>query len=76
MYLQHISQYYPEDSFLAGCHRVVELEGKEIEAVLDAAKWTKVMDGQWEIQPAQPMVCAPKTHIHIKNIHIICLFFL
>jgi hypothetical protein len=26
--------------------------------VLDAAKWTKVMDDQWEIQPAQPTVSA------------------
>ena len=64
MHLQHISKHYPEDTFLAGCHRVVELEGKEIEVVLDAVKWTKVMDGQWEIQPAQPMVCASKTYIH------------
>ena len=62
MYLQHISRQYPEDSFLAGCHRVVELEGKEIEVVLDTTKWTKVMDGQWEIYPAQPKVC------EIKNI--------
>ena len=62
MHLQHLSQQYPEDSFLAGCHRIVEIEGKVIEVVLDAVKWTKVMDGQWEIQPAQPMVCA------IKNI--------
>ena len=57
MYLQHISQQYPEDSFIAGYHRVIEIEGKVIEVVLDAVKWTKVMDGQWEIQPAQPMVC-------------------
>ena len=28
-----------------------------IEVALDVAKWTKVMDGQWEIHPAQPMVC-------------------
>ena len=56
MYLQHIRQQYPDDSFLAGCHRVIEIEGKVIEIVLDAVKWTKVMDGQWEIQPAQPMV--------------------
>ena len=60
MYLQHISQHYPEDSFLAGCHMVVEVEGEVIEVQLDAAKWTKVMDGQWEIQPAQPMVCVIK----------------
>ena len=56
MHLQHISQYYPEDSFLAGCHRVVEIEGKEIEVALDTAKWTTVMDDEWEIHPAQPMV--------------------
>ena len=60
MHLQHISQQYPEDRFLAGCHRVVEIEGKVVKVVLDAAEWTKVMDGQWEIQPAQPMVCASK----------------
>ena len=60
MHLQYISHHYPEDTFLAGCHRVVEIEGKIIEVVLDTAKWTKVMDGQWEIHPAQPMVCAIK----------------
>jgi hypothetical protein len=62
IYLQHISQQYPKDNFLAGCHKVIQIEGKVIEVALHAAKWTKVMDGQWEIQPAQPMVCA------IKNI--------
>ena len=60
VHLQHISQKYPEDKFFAGCHRVVEIEGKEIEVALDAATWTKVMDGQWEILPAQPIVCAIK----------------
>ena len=58
MHLQQISRQYPEDSFLAGCHRVIEIEGKVIEVVLDPVKWTKVMDGQWELQPAQPKVCA------------------
>ena len=57
MHLQHVSQKYPEDSFLAGCHRVIEIEGKEIEVALDIANWTTVMNGQWEIHPAQPMVC-------------------
>ena len=71
MHLQHISQHYPEDTFLAGCHRVVEIEGKVIEAVLDTATWTKVMDGQWEIQPAQPIVCVSK---HTLIILIKCLF--
>ena len=56
MHLQNISQKYPEDSFFAGCHRVIEIEGKEIEVALDRAKWTTVMDGQWEILPAQPTV--------------------
>ena len=60
MHLQHINRQYPEDIFLAGYHRVVEIEGTEIVVMLDTAKWTKVMDGQWEIQPAQPMVCAIK----------------
>ena len=64
MHLQHISQYYPKDSFLAGCHRVVQIEGKEIEVALDEAKWTSVMDGQWEILPTQPIVYAIKTLIH------------
>ena len=62
MHFQHISQQYAGDSFLAGCHKVVQMVGEVIEVVLDTAKWTKVMDGQWEIHPSQPMVCA------IKNI--------
>ena len=52
-----MSREYPKVDFLAGCHKVVELAGDVIEVALDAAKWTKVMDGQWEIQPVQPMVC-------------------
>ena len=47
---------YPKDEFLTGCHKVVELAGDVIEVKLDAAKWTRVMDGQWEIHPAQPKV--------------------
>jgi hypothetical protein len=43
------------------CHKVDEIAEEAIE-VLDEAKWTEVMNGQWEIQPAQPMVCT------IKNI--------
>jgi hypothetical protein len=62
IHLQHVSQQYPEESFFAGFHKIIEIEGKVIEVVLDAAKWTKVMDGQWEILPAQPTVCV------IKNI--------
>ena len=55
--LQHISREYPEDSFLAGCHKVIQIEGKEIEVALDTAKWTTVMDGKWQIHPAQQSVC-------------------
>jgi hypothetical protein len=58
IHLQHVSQHFPEDNFLAGYHKVVQIAGEVIKVALDAAKWTKVMDGQWEIQPAQPMVCA------------------
>ena len=73
MHLQCISQKYPEDSFLAGCHRVVEGEGKEIEVELDAAVWTKVTDGQWEILPAQPIVCTIKTLIHSLKYLLFCI---
>ena len=42
---------------MAGYHNVIELDGDVIEvAALEVAKWTKVMDGQWEIQPAHPKV--------------------
>jgi hypothetical protein len=56
IYLQHIGQQYPKNFFLAGSHKVVVVVGEVIRVALDAAKWTKVMDGQWEIQPAKPMV--------------------
>ena len=62
MRFQHLSQQYPGDSFLAGCHKVIQMVGEVIEVVLDVATWTKVMNGQWKIHPSQPMVCA------IKNI--------
>ena len=61
MHLQHISQKFPEDKYIAGCHRIVEIEGKEVEVELDEAKWTSVMDGQWEILPAEPIVCVIKS---------------
>ena len=35
---------------------VVELDGDVIRVNLDAAKWIKVMDGQWEVQLAKPTV--------------------
>ena len=73
VHLQHISHHYPEDRFLAGCHRVVKIEGEVVEAVLGTATWTKVMDGRWEIQPAQPIVCASK---HTLIVLVKCLFFL
>ena len=77
MHSQHAGQKYPEDSFLAGCHKVVELAGEVIEVALDAATWTKVMDGKWELQPAQPMVCATVKSIEASlwiNCEIILLF--
>ena len=58
MYSKDVKQQYPENKFFPGCYKVVEIEGKEIKVVLDAAEWTKVMKGQWKIQPAQPIVCA------------------
>ena len=57
MHLQDVSRKYPEDTFFAGCHRVIQIEGEKIEIALDTAKWTKVMDDEWEIHPAQPSVC-------------------
>ena len=54
--MQHIKQQYLEDNFFLDRDMVVEIEGEVIEVALDAAKWTKVMDGQWEILPAQPTV--------------------
>ena len=58
MHLQHISRKYPEDRFLAGYHKVVEIEGEVIEVALKEREWTKVVNDQWEIYPAQPIVCA------------------
>ena len=68
MYTQHASHEYPEEDFLAGCHKVIELLLVEdvIEVALDVAKWTEVMDGQWEIQSAQPMVCVANNIILFK----------
>ena len=40
---------------------MIELAGDVIEVALEVAKWTKVMDGQWEIQPAQPKVSTEHT---------------
>ena len=42
--------------FFAGVYQVIQLVGDVIRVSLGAAKWTKVMDGQWEIQPAKPKV--------------------
>ena len=44
------------DGFHAGYYKVIELDGNVIKVGLEKAKWTKVMDDQWEIHPAQPMV--------------------
>ena len=46
---------------------MIELVGDVIEVeALEVAKWTKVMNGQWEIQPAQPRV----SQQHTVNIHV------
>ena len=73
IHLQDISRKYPEDTFLAGCHRVIEIEGKEIVVALDTAKWTKVMDDEWEIHPAQPTVFTIKLHYSILLFYIITI---
>ena len=54
--MQCTSRKYHKDGFLADHYRVVELAGDVIEVVLDKAKWTKVMGGQWEIQSPKPKV--------------------
>ena len=62
MTLQYVAEKYPEEQgFLAGCYQVVELDGPAdvIKVGLERAQWTKVMDGQWEIQPAKSTV-SPK----------------
>ena len=46
MHLQDVKQQYPENIFFHGCHKVVEIEGKEIKVVLDTTEWTKVMNSQ------------------------------
>ena len=51
-----MSKKYPEDSFHDGVHQVIQLDGDVIKVGLEKAKWTKVMDDQWEIHPAKPMV--------------------
>ena len=48
---------YPEQQgYHPGCYQVVELEGAVIQVDLDKGKWTKVMDGQWEIHPKKSVV--------------------
>ena len=62
MTLQYVAEKYPEEQgFLAGCYQVVELDGPAdvIKVGLERAQWTKVMDDQWEIQPAKSTV-SPK----------------
>lgn len=54
--MQYVSQRYPRNDFLAGCYKVVEVIGDEIEVDLDVAKWTKVTDGQWEVHPVNQVV--------------------
>ena len=69
MTLQYVAEKYPEEQgFLAGCYQVVELDGPAdvIKVGLERAQWTKVMDDQWEIQPAKSTV-SPKHNILNPN---------
>ena len=55
--MQYISQKYPEEQgFHADCYQVVELEESAIRVDLVQGKWTKIMDGQWEIHPKKAAV--------------------
>jgi hypothetical protein len=55
--MQYVTNKYSEDGFRDGCYQVVELLDENfIEIDLARAKWTKVMDGQWEIHPAKQKV--------------------
>ena len=55
--MQYISQKYPEEQgFHADCYQVVELEESAIRVDLVQGKWTKIMDGQWEIHPKKAVV--------------------
>ena len=65
--MQYVAEKYPkEQGFHAGCYQVVELDGDVIKVCLDRAQWTKVMDGQWEIQPAKSTV-SPKHNMLNPN---------
>ena len=55
--MQYISQKYPEEQgFHADCFQVVELEESAIRVDLVQGKWTKIMDGQWEIHSKKAVV--------------------
>ena len=52
-----MSKKYPEQQgFIADCYQVVELDGNAIRVDLVQGKWTKLMDGQWEIHPKKTVV--------------------
>ena len=47
---------------------MIQVVGDGIEVALDVAKWTRVMDGEWEIQPAQPMVSQQCTVVIVSRV--------
>ena len=52
-----MSKKYPEQQgFIADYYQVVELDGNAIRVDLPKAKWTELMDGQWEIHPKKAVV--------------------
>ena len=64
-----MNKKYPEQQgFCAGCYQVVELDGNVIKVSLERAKWTKVMDGQWEIQPAKSTVSQFTRHKNANSL--------
>ena len=70
--MQYVTNKYSEDNFQAGCYWVVELLDENfIEVDLARAKWTKVVDGQWEIHPAKQKVNDP---IPVPTIIIIIFY--
>ena len=72
--MQYVSKKYPEEhGFHADCYQVVELDESVIRIDLDKGKWTKVMDGQWEIHPKKSAVSQKHAKIPCNSlIHNMC----
>ena len=47
---------------------MIQVEGDGIEVALNVAKWTEVMKGEWEIQPAQPKVSQQRTNDTVSRV--------